>query len=485
MLAQIQQQVERLKNQGATYVDTRWYPSETTNSLVMWNGNLKNAAVTRESGVGVRVLYRGAWGFAASSDTSSLAGVYARAFDNARFAAERVTFPVRLAEKDTIQARFASPCQVNPVDVPLADKVAFLQQMDQHLNQPGVTQRVISLDFIHKQIVFIDSEGSQIEKEITEAFAQLWVVGQDAQGETYERTYSLAQEGQPTRGWESLDPQRFAENAERIVRELNETLVAQPCPQDMRSVILLPGIMHLQTHETIGHALELDRILGYELAYAGGSFVTLDDFGKLRYGSEKLTARADATLPNSPGSFGFDDDGVPARNNLLIDRGILVGAISGRQMVEEANARARRPIFDGSGGANRATAFYRVPIERMTNINIDPGSDGSLEQIIAGTEKGLVMDGARSWSIGSNREQFHFATEIAWLVEDGQKRQVVKNPTYLGKTLEFYNALSAVGDASTWRLEYIPTCGKGQPNQVMQVAHGVPVCRFDHVRVGE
>jgi TldD protein len=138
------------------------------------------------------------------------------------------------------------------------------------------------------------------------------------------------------------------------VRELNEILVADPCPKEDRTVILLPGIMFLQTHETIGHALELDRILGYELAYAGGSFVTLDDFGKLRYGSPKLTARADATVANTPGSFGYDDDGIPAQDNLLIDKGILVGAITGRQMVEEAKSRP-------SARSSRAAAAPTAP----------------------------------------------------------------------------------------------------------------------------
>ena len=211
----------------------------------------------------------------------------------------------------------------------------------------------------------------------------------------------------------------------------------------------------------------------------------LEDFGKLRYGSEKLTARADATVPNSPGSFGYDDDGVQAQNNLLIDQGILVGAITGRQMVEEANARARRPIFAGSSGANRATSFYRVPIERMTNINIDPGTDGSLEDIVRHTEKGVILDGDKSWSIGSNREQFHFATDIGWRVEDGEVKGVVKNATYRGSTLAFYNSLSAVGDERTWEVRYVNNCGKGAPNQIMQLGHGVPVCRFDNVTVGE
>jgi len=484
MQKQIQQQIERIKSAGATYVDTRWYPFDESNFLMMWNGNLKRTAMARESGIGVRVLYKGAWGFCASSDLSDMGGIYDKALDNARAAAEKVTFPVRLAEKDILEARFESPCQINPSDVPLAEKVAFLQELDEKLNQKGVEQRISYLNFMHKQMIFMDSEGSQIEKLITEVFGEMQVTSKDKQGVSQLRSYRLKRQGD-TRGWESIDRQKFSENAERIIQELNAVLVAEDCPKEDRSVILLPGIMYLQTHETIGHALELDRILGYELAFAGGSFVTLEDFGKLRYGSNKLTARANGVLPNSPGSFGYDDDGVAASDNLLIDKGILVGAITGRQMVEEANARARRQIFDGSSGANRATSFYRVPIERMTNINIDPGTDGSLDDIIKQTEKGIILDGDRSWSIGSNREQFHFGTEIGWLVEDGQVTQVVKNPTYKGSTVPFWNSLSAVGDESTWKVEFVDNCGKGQPNQIMQLGHGIPVCRFDQVRIGE
>jgi TldD protein len=162
-----------------------------------------------------------------------------------------------------------------------------------------------------------------------------------------------------------------------------------------------------------------------------------------------------------------------------------VGAITGRQMVEEANAKAKRIIFEGSSGANRATSFYRVPIERMTNINIDPGDDGTLEDIVAKTENGVILDGEKSWSIGSNREQFHFATDIGWRVEDGQVKGMVKNATYRGETVPFYNSLSAVGDESTWHVHYVDNCGKGAPNQIMQLGHGVPVCRFDNVTVGE
>ena len=484
MQQKIKEQIDRIRSQGAVYVDSRWYPNEETHNLTMWNGNLKNASATRESGIGVRVLFKGAWGFSASSDVNNLPGLFEKALNNARTAAERVTFPIRLAEKDAIQGSFSSPNRIDPFTIPFNQKVGFLKKMDDLLNQPGVSQRVADLTFMRKQILFYDSEGSEIEKNIIEVFPSIGVMGVDADGQTHRRSY-----GPPrlkdSRGWETIDETLFTHEAERIVRELNQVLTADPCPKEERSVILLPGIMFLQTHETIGHALELDRILGYELAYAGGSFVTLEDFGTLRYGSEKLTARANATIPNSPGSFGYDDDGVPAQDNLLIDKGILVGAITGRQMVEEANATARKQIFQGSSGANRATSFYRVPIERMTNINIDPGTDGTLEDIIKDTEKGILLDGDRSWSIGSNREQFHFGTEIGWLVEDGEITDVVKNATYQGETLKFYNALSAVGDESTWEVQYVDNCGKGQPNQVMQLGHGVPVCRFDNVRIGE
>ena len=480
----IRKHIDQLHAKGAHYVDARWYPREDSNFLFMWNGNLKENSASSQSGLGVRVLYNGAWGFSASSDLSNPDAIFETAFDNARVASERVTFPIRLAEKDAVVGSFTSPNKIDPFSVGLDEKVAFLQKMDTALNQPGVVQRISMVEFIRKQILYFDSEGSEIEKNIIEVFPSIRVMGIDKDGGMQRRTY-LPGRTAPTRGWESINEADFLHNADRLVGELNQLLVADDAPSAKMSVILLNGIMFLQTHETIGHPLELDRILGYELSFAGGSFVRLEDFGKLRYGSEKLTARSNALEPNSPGSYGYDDDGVPAQDNLLIDKGILVGAITGRQMVEEANAKAKKQIFDGSSGANRATSFYRVPIERMTNINIDPGTDGSLEDIIANTERGIVLDGDKSWSIGSNREQFHFACDIGWLVEDGKKKQVVKNPTYRGETLPFYNSLSAVGDESTWNVHYVDNCGKGAPNQIMQLGHGVPVCRFDNVQVGE
>ncbi|NLZ55411.1 MAG: TldD/PmbA family protein [Clostridiaceae bacterium] len=483
--------VQRLMAGGASYADVRYYSEDLSGNISLHNGNLVNPysggsgiAQQSESGYGVRCLYGGAWGFAASSDPAQITATFDRALDNAKSAAARVSFPIRLADKEVLSGEFVSPCARDPFDVPIAEQIAFLNGLDAVLNQTGVAQRTIRLSATRTKIEYYDSEGAEIRKQIINFFPSMTVMGRGTSGDMQRRTYKPPRLGE-SRGWEIMNPKHWHAEGERLVRELNELLVAPACPVDTRSVIIMPDMMFLQVHETIGHALELDRILGYELSFAGGSFVRLEDFGNLQYGSARLTARADATVPNSPGSFGYDDDGVAAQNRLLIDRGTLVGAISSRQTVTEANAKAGRDIFAGSGGANRACAFNRTPIERMTNINIDPGNDGNLDDIIADTERGIIVSGDRSWSIGSNREQFHFATEIGWLVEDGKRCGIVRNPSYQGMTLDFYRSLTAVGDASTWEVHYVPNCGKGAPGQIMQLGHGIPVCRFDNLKVGE
>jgi len=484
-LTRLREEVKRPLARGATYADARFYTSYESEALVYLQGNLKAVERDCTAGIGVRVLYNGAWGFAAASATDDVAGIVDRACDNAVIAAQRVSFPVALAPREPRHAAYASPCSENPLAVPLSEKIDFLRHVDNALTHARVAQRITHITSSKAATVFVDSDGAEIEKTIHDIFAEMTVVGVEANGMSQTRSYDLRNRGEGTRGWELLrDPARFAAHAPRIVEELCQVLDAPPCPQDTRAVILLPGIMFLQTHEVIGHALELDRILGYELSYAGGSFVQLDDFGTLRYGSDKLTVRANATLPNSPGSFGYDDDGVPCQDYVLIERGILRNAISSRQTVLEANRKGGREIFAHSGGCARACNYNRVPLERMTNINIDPGADGTLEDIIATTERGIVLDGARSWSIGSNREQFHFACDIGWLVKDGRRTGVVKNPTYGMDTLPFWRGLSAVGDARTSELVWVPNCGKGLPSQIMRLGHFVPICRFDNVPIG-
>ena len=194
---------------------------------------------------------------------------------------------------------------------------------------------------------------------------------------------------------------------------------------------------------------------------------------------------APGVTPNSPGTFGFDDEGTPQHDYPLIEKGILVGVLSSRAELAEANAAAGRQVVGDSGACARACAFYRPPIDRMTNVNIIPGEDGTLDDIIKATEDGVILDVPASWSIGSNREHFHFGCEIAWEVKDGQRTRVLKNPSYHGHTLPFWHALDRSAMQRTWTLQQVPNCGKGEPNQIMEVGHGMPVMRFHDVDTGE
>ena len=484
--AEVESNLGRMLDSGAAYADARIYMEDMSESLMLYDGNLEANDTEEQRGLGVRVLYEGAWGFAATSDLGTTGSCFDRALANARDASGLVKMPISMGSLPAHRSSYESPVETDPFDVELSSKLALLEDVDAALREEWILRRMVSAVSQKRSILFLNSEGTVVEKRITNVFGNIVVMALDTDGQMQRRSHSLYTRGSGTRGWELItDGELFADHAPRIKSELSELIEAPVLDRDRRAVILLPGQGHLQVHETIGHPLELDRILGYELSYAGGSHVTLDDIGSLRYGSEKLNASSFGGYPNSPGSFGFDDDGTPERDYPLIDRGILVNVLSSRAMVEEANRRAGRRLLETSGGAARASAFYRAPIDRMTNINVLPGRDGTLEDIIASTGNGIVLDNPTSWSIGSNREHFHFGCEIAWEVRDGIRGRVLRNPTYQGHTLEFYRSLDAVGDESTWRMEQVPNCGKGEPNQVMEIGHGVPVMRFADVICGE
>ena len=483
---QILQNIDRVSAKGAEYADARFYTNDDSETLLLYDGNLEANDTNFESGLGVRVLFGGAWGFAATSDAKAMDTCFDQALQNAITAAKLVRVPLHMGKKPAHTGHFASPLKQDPFTVPLKEKLDFLSAIDARLKEDWICKRYVYAEFQKKNIYFFNSEGTQVERSLNNVFAKMMVMALDSDGQMQRRSQELFTDGKGTRGYEMLtQPELFSAHAERIKDELAQLIKADVLEHGRRSVILLPGQGFLQVHETIGHPLELDRILGYELSYAGGSFVDLDAFGKLRYGSEKLTVSAFGGIENSPGSYGYDDEGSPERDYLLIDKGMLVNALSSRAMIDEANQKAGRTVFTESGGAARATAFYRAPIDRMTNVNILPGTDGTLEDIIASTEDGVVLDNPVSWSIGSNREHFHFSCEIAWEVKNGKKTRILRNPSYQGHTVEFYNSLSAVGDASTWRVWQVDNCGKGEPNQIMQLGHGIPVVRFDNVITGE
>lgn len=481
----VKAELTRMLSAGCSFADARLYDEDSEEMLWLQDGNLDGNAAMRERGIGVRVLWRGAWGFAATADLGSVAECFQRALANSRAAALLPGFPRDMGRAPAFTGSYRSPVKEDPFEVSSQEKLNLLRRIDEQLKAGFVTHRSVGIRLQRRRIFYWNSEGTEVDRWQLNTFGSMLVMAADKTGRGQRRSHELFSDGTGTRGFEWLmQNEYFGRHAERLKQELSELLNAEPIPARNCTVILLPGQGWLQVHETIGHALELDRILGYELSFAGGSFVRPDMIGNFRYGSEKLNARA-GIVPNSPGTFGFDDEGTPQRDYLLIEKGILVNVLSSRTDISEVNAKAGRTVVRESGTAARACAFYRTPIDRMTNINIDPGDDGTLEEIIAATEDGVIIDGAVAPSIGSNREHFHFGCEIAWEVKDGRKTRVLKNPTYQGHTVEFWNSLDMVGDKSTWQLQQLDNCGKGEPNQLMELGHGVPVLRFRNVAVGE
>lgn len=483
--ALLKEELNRAIAAGCSFADARFYDEDSTLSLVLYDGNLEENHRRFERGVGVRVLKNGAVGFAATADLSRIKECFQRALANAEAAAVLVGFPKDMGTLPRVSGTYKPPFKKDPFEVSLPEILNLLNTTDRQLNEKPVEHRMVQVSFQKRRLYYFNSEGSEIERWVLNTFANMTVMAQDKEGRTQRRSYHLDSDGTGTRGLEWLEkPEAFAVHADRIKSELSQLLVAETLPPGRRDVILLPGQGHLQVHETIGHPLELDRILGYELSFAGGSHVRLEDIGTLRYGSEKLNAVV-MVVENSPGTFGYDDEGTPQHQYYLIKNGLLINVLSCRLDLGEANARARRTVVEKSGASARAAGFYKTPIDRMTNVCIEWGSDGTLEDIVRATENGVILDMPVSWSIGSNREHFHFGCEIAWEVKDGKRTKVYKNPTYQGHTIEFYNSLDMVGDRSTWRLVQVPNCGKGEPNQLMEVGHGVPVMRFRNVITGE
>jgi TldD protein len=264
-------------------------------------------------------------------------------------------------------------------------------------------------------------------------------------------------------------------NGPRVAAEAVQLLRAPPLPERVTTVILDGQQLALQVHESVGHPLELDRILGMEAAYAGTSFVGPEDLGRLRYGSPLMSVTADATTPGGLGTFAFDDEGVPAQRSPLVTDGVVAGFLTSRETAAEVGA--------GSGGAMRADGWGSMPLIRMTNVHLEPGQ-GSLDDLVADTPDGLLLSVNRSWSIDDRRVNFQFGVEAAWEIKGGRLGRLYRNATYDGRTTEFWSSLDAVSGPESWVVWGVPNCGKGQPFQNARVGHGVAPARFHQVHVG-
>jgi len=431
-------------------------------------------AVDHDMGAMITIMHGGGYGYAATSDLSE-AGLRA-AVDRARGWAAK-TAPRAIDYGSIVmphpRGAYRTPVSKRWDGVSLGDKIGLLSGYSRRLKgHADIVDWEASLWHIEQTTLLATNGGGRVMQEIAFVAPRMSVTANRGV-ETQTRSLGMFDHSQQG-GLEVLDRARLSHWCEVLPVEVMQLLTAPNCPTGPRDLVLMPDQMMLQIHESIGHPLELDRILGDERNYAGTSFVTLDMFGAYQYGSSLLNVAFDPSRSEQQASYAFDDDGVPAEKTYVIRGGVLERPLG--SVFSQARAK-----LEGTANA-RATSWNRPPIDRMANLNVEPG-DSSFDAIVGGVEKGIVMTTNCSWSIDDSRNKFQFGCEKAQLIENGKLGAVVKNANYRGVSATFWRSLSAVGDASTMEVLGTPFCGKGEPNQVVHVGHASPVCRFDRVDV--
>jgi predicted Zn-dependent protease len=427
-------------------------------------------------GVMIETLVDGQIAYAGTSDLSDagLAAAARRAAKLAQASARFKVFPCSETLRPKAQGRYRSPRRLSLDAASLGQFTEHLIEASRHLR---VSDRIVTASaeavFVDTQVRYVSSNGSDIDQHFLTVAQYFAAIARDGT-ETQQRSLN----GPTARCWqagpEAFDWDRLYAECEQVGREALELLGADNCPDETLDLILAPDQMLLQIHESVGHPLELDRILGDERNYAGWSFVKPEDFGWLRYGSERMNVTFDPTLAGEFASYAFDDGGHPATREYLIKDGLLLRGLGSL----ESQARLGLP-----GVANfRSAHWNRAPIDRMGNINLEPGMS-TLDEMIASVQRGIYMQSNRSWSIDDYRNKFQFGCEYARLIEDGRLTKVLKNPNYRGISVPFWNSLQAVGRREEFRAFGTPDCGKGEPNQVIRVGHGSPPCLFTGVDV--
>jgi TldD protein len=462
---------------GAAYADIR-VVRRLDESIIVKSGRVEGVAAGETEGFGVRVLVDGAWGFASSHRLAAGEAdrVAAEAVRIARASATATRTPVVLDDRPPARGRFETPVVEDPFAVSLEAKIGDLLAADEAMRRvAGVTFTESLFGAQREWKTFAASDGSYTEQVITHVGSGLEANAIDGD-EHQRRSWPDNGGGWGSGGYELVRRHDLAGNAERIASESVELLSAPPLPPGVRTVVLHPSQLYMQVHESCGHPTELDRAFGTEASYAGTSFLTPDLLDSFRYGSELVDIVADATVPGGLGTFGWDDEGVAAQRIPLVQAGIFVGYLSSRETAPRIGRR--------SGGAMRADGWNRIPLIRMTNVNLLPRPGMTFEEIIADTDDGLLFETNRSWSIDDRRLNFQFGTEVCREIKGGRLGQLYRNGTYTGITYELWRSMDAVGDASSWSMWGTPNCGKGEPGQAGHVGHGVSGARFRNVRVG-
>jgi TldD protein len=473
--------------QGATYADIRVENRQTQNITVK-NGIVEVMADNESQGFGVRVIANGAWGFASSAllAPAEVDRVTALAVQIAKASALFKTHDVSLGPPVAHMGTYSTPVEIDPWQVSLDKKLDVLLKSDGGLRAtPGVMVATGSLVFWKENSTFANSEGAFLEQEIVESGGGIEALAVNPEsGEVQKRSYPNAfSRDQRREGWESILALDLPGNGPRLGEEAVALLSADQCPSSTTTVILGATQLALQVHESCGHPIELDRVFGTEASYAGTSFLTTEKLGSFRYGSDIVNITADATIPGGLGTFGWDDEGVPAQRTPIVRNGIFVGYLTSRETAQQLREMAGGETSETSSGAMRADGWNRIPLVRMTNINLEPGS-WEFDDLVADTDEGIYMELNRSWSIDDKRLNFQFGTEIAYEIKNGKMGRMLKNATYTGITPQFWANCDAICNDKHWRVWGTPNCGKGQPSQSAHVGHGTAPARFRNVQVG-
>jgi predicted Zn-dependent protease len=427
-------------------------------------------------GVMVEVLVNGQIGYGATNslDLDSLRAAAKIAYEQAIAASPWAIYPLTPAARPKVVGEYISPF-VKPLDALTPGEINdLLVRLCKTLKvSDQIVQAVATAIANETETWFVSSNGSEVYQKLVMLETHFGATAQDGaivQQRSNNGYLAHCYQG----GWELFPEPNLWERAAQIGEQAVELLTAEECPSETTTLVLAPDQMMLQIHESVGHPLELDRILGDERNYAGGSFVKPQDFGQLSYGSQLMNITFNPTVPGEFASYSFDDTGAPATREYLIQEGVLQRGLGSL----ESQARTGVPGV----ACARASSWNRPPIDRMANLNLEPGSD-SFEELIGDIERGVYMESNRSWSIDDQRYKFQFGCEYAKLIENGKLTKTLRNPNYRATTPEFWHSLKRIGNDSTWQMYGTPFCGKGEPNQVIRVGHGSPVCVFENVEV--
>ncbi len=461
---------------GAEFADVRLvrYRSQDIGTEDHRVSTLNDSA---DSGLGVRVICGGAWGFAGTCDLTreGAQACAAEAVAVAKAASSVMGKRVSLVPEPPSTTRFKTPVRVDPFGVSIEEKVGLLLEInDRLLGNKAIKKANGHMTLRRADRVLLNSEGSDLESEVvtTALSYRATAVGDgDARSRTYEPP-------ERTMGWENIDRTDLLDNCERVAEQAVEHLKAPECGPQVTDLVLDPRHLSLTIHESVGHATELDRVLGMEESLAGRSFAVPKYLRNLAYGSEHVTFRADNTLPHGLATHGFDDDGVAGQSWYIVENGLFSGYGTSREVAGEIG-------LERSNGTCRADHWGSIPIVRIPNLSLMPGKQPlSPEELIADTERGIYIEGMGSFSIDQMRCNFQFGGDAFWEIRDGKLTRMLKNVTYQSMTTEFWNSCDAVCDERYWIPYGVLNCGKGDPMQISQMTHGAATARFRNVTVG-